>query len=178
VSAFLVRPAADDESGALDDVFVQAARSGWSHIFPADRLARLTQPVFAERELSDTAILVAEADGAVVGFASFGPAYGEDDLPPGCTKVYRLFVTPSAWGTGVGSRLLDEATRALATAGFDVAVLWVGRDVTRARTLYERHGWMPDGNERVRAFLGVPFAEVRYRTVIEEATRVRDSRAG
>jgi GNAT superfamily N-acetyltransferase len=70
-------------------------------------------------------VLVAAGGPDVVGFASFGPAYGEDDARS-LSKLYRLFVRPEAWGCGIGDALLAASIDVLRQAGFIEAVLWVG----------------------------------------------------
>jgi GNAT superfamily N-acetyltransferase len=72
--------------------------------------------------------LVAEEDGEVIGFAHVGPS---DEEPIG--EVYRLFVLPERWGTGVGRALMERALKQQRAAGFDEALLWVHEDNPRAR---------------------------------------------
>ena len=105
------------------------------------------------------AVLVAERDGEVVGFANVGPA--ED--PAGAGELYALNVDPAHWGTGAGRALLQAAQAELARLGFGELVLWVLPANARARRFYERAGWAGDGTERTVDALGVTVPEVRYR---------------
>jgi GNAT superfamily N-acetyltransferase len=105
------------------------------------------------------AILVAERDGEVVGFANLGPA--ED--PEGAGELYAINVDPAHWGTGAGRALLETAQDELARLGFAETVLWVLPANARARRFYELAGWACDGTERTAEVLGVVVPEVRYR---------------
>ena len=107
-------------------------------------------------------MLVAEADGSVIGFASCGEsrdATGEGEL-------YAIYALPEAWGSGAGPALMAAALEELRHSGFATASLWVLEDNPRARRFYEREGWSSDGGRREEEFLGVPITEVRYRFML------------
>lgn len=70
-------------------------------------------------------VLVAECDGAVVGFAE-----------PSDGWLHALYVAPSAQGSGVGSALFEHSIL-LQPNGFD---LWVFQRNTRALDFYARYG--------------------------------------
>jgi ribosomal protein S18 acetylase RimI-like enzyme len=71
--------------------------------------------------------------GTVTGFVRYRPADG---------YLASLYVAPEAGGRGLGRALLAYALDAM--PGRDV-VLWVFEANHRARTLYERAGFRPDG---------------------------------
>jgi GNAT superfamily N-acetyltransferase len=92
------------------------------------------------------ATLVADADGEIVGFASVGP--GRDpDLDLG-SELYALYVRQAYWGRGVGHHLMTAAV------GDEDGFLWVFRDNGRARAFYARHGYRPDGVEKLEEHFG------------------------
>ncbi|MBN9153421.1 MAG: GNAT family N-acetyltransferase [Microbacterium sp.] len=90
-----------------------------------------------------TTQLVAEIDGAVVGWASTGPS--RDDDGPDRGELYAIYSLPSHWSTGVGHALVIAAEHALTAAGYRKASLWVLDGNDRAAAFYERHGWREDG---------------------------------
>lgn len=107
-------------------------------------------------------MLVAEDDGSIIAFASFGEsrdATGEGEL-------YAIYALPEAWGSGAATALMAAALTALRTSGFATANLWVLEDNPRAQRFYEREGWSSDGGRREGEFLGVPITEVRYRFML------------
>ena len=78
-------------------------------------------------------IVVAEQDGAMVGFVTID-ATGYLD---------QLVVSPAQWGTDISRRLVDEAKR-LAPGG---VTLKVNADNVRAIRFYERNGFTNTGEE-------------------------------
>ena len=52
-----------------------------------------------------------------------------------------LYVDPPHWKRGIGAQLHDAALDRLRADGHAVANLWVLRDNTPARAMYERRGW-------------------------------------
>jgi ribosomal protein S18 acetylase RimI-like enzyme len=60
-------------------------------------------------------------------------------------EVYGLYVDPDWWGKGIGGELLTDATRALAEAGFESAILWTLAADELARRFYEARDWCDDG---------------------------------
>jgi len=79
----------------------------------------------------------------------------------------RLHVHPSRWGEGIGQVLHDAAVGELRSSGHRLANLLVIEANVRARSLYERNGWVLDASVPAIEHLGV--REVRY--VLELASR-------
>ncbi len=63
------------------------------------------------------------------------------------TWVRQVAVRPEAWGTGLGSALLDRAVDGVRAGGGEPR-LWCLRLNERALGLYARRGWRPTGTER------------------------------
>ena len=79
-------------------------------------------------------VWVAELDGRVAGFTSFGPC-----LDPGLTsanELIDLWVDPERRGLGLGSRLVELVLSELPRP----VVVWVLRGNERAAALYRRFG--------------------------------------
>jgi ribosomal protein S18 acetylase RimI-like enzyme len=82
--------------------------------------------------------VAAEADGVLVGWASWGP------VP--CTlwtfDLYWIVVDPACHGSGVGSRMLQEMERRVAGRARMICVETAGRtDYAATRAFYQRHGY-------------------------------------
>ena len=121
---------------------------------PADRLPRWRQGL-AEYVWPDRGTLVAEQDGAVVGFAHLST--GDE------AELHAIYVRPDAWGTGAGRALMAAAETRLAEAGCHDVVLWVLATNERARRFYAKAGWHADGGEAPHDVGGVAHTVVRYR---------------
>ncbi|WP_410574864.1 GNAT family N-acetyltransferase [Amycolatopsis sp. cmx-4-61] len=130
----------------------QAAYAG---LIPADFLARLSASsraaAWARRIGDGGRVLVAEEDGAVAGFAAFGPG-----------QLYALYLLPEYWGRGLGRALHD---RVVAEMSGDSAILWVLATNERAKAFYVRQGWVDDDARQTETIDDgrVTLEEMRFR---------------
>lgn len=136
---------------ADEDTAIELWRRTWAHHFPQiDFNAR--QAWWRERwkqELVPVAhIVVAELEGALVGFVTVDPA---------TTYLDQLVVAPEYWGTGVSAALLREAKR-LSPKGLD---LLVNKENARAIRFYEKHGFVYAG-EAENPVSGRPVNRMRW----------------
>jgi L-amino acid N-acyltransferase YncA len=105
--------------------------------------------------------LVAELEGEVVGWVSFGENR-DLDAAPHVGELRALFVHPAAWGRGAGGALMAGVFDGLRELGYREATLWSFDRNDRANRFYERHGFTRNGAEQRRdVFAGA--LEVRYR---------------
>lgn len=144
----------------------QVAYKGLVPQYYLDRLDPVRRGQVWERYLGEEhqvgeAVLVAEADGHVVGFASVGPSRDEDDNGQG--EVWAIYLLADFWGQGIGKSLMAAACESLHDAGFTEATLWVMDSNERARQFYEAAGWALDGEIKRDDGRGFPIAEVHYR---------------
>jgi len=155
-----MRVATGDDLPALARVFVAAWHGGYHGIVPDDVIDSIDEPAAADLlapqlTAPDRVTLVAVGPGGeIVAFATYGP---DRDTPPD-GYLASLYVAPEAAGHGVGRGLLDAAIAAM--PGVDVT-LWVFAGNARARALYERAGFIPDGAELTDPQWRTP--QVRYR---------------
>ena len=156
-----VRNAVPDDAEAIARVQVRSAQRGFAGIFSAEALATL-DPEPRVALWRERLPLVAEEEGEIVGFAHVGPS---DEEPVG--EVYRLFVLPERWGTGIGRALIERALDQLRAVGFSEATLWVHADNPRARRFYEAGGWRLDGSEKELEQFDIRVTEVRYRISLQ-----------
>jgi ribosomal protein S18 acetylase RimI-like enzyme len=155
----MLRAADHADLPALAEVFVAAWRGGYHGVVPDDVIDAMDTTVAATElapsvDAADRTTLVAlDANGDIVGFTIFGPDRDRD-----AGYLASLYVDPTAGGRGIGRSLLRAAIDAM--PGRDIT-LWVFAGNVRARRLYERAGFHPDGAQltdpRWRA------VQVRYR---------------
>ena len=98
---------------------------------------------FNERTTPDH-VLVAEVDGAVIGFVTLRPA---TSLPSNAhvLQIQGLGVDPAYQGRGVGQALLEAAAEEARRRGARKLSLRVLGSNTTARRLYERCGFAVEG---------------------------------
>jgi L-amino acid N-acyltransferase YncA len=162
-----VRRAVPADAEAIGRVHIDAWRWAYDGLFDPSLLARRTaedttamwQRVIAK---GVSVVLVAERDGAVVGFAGCGAS--RDDDAAGAGELYVIYIDPAAYRSGVGSALMSRVLEELVGAGYREAVVWVLESNRRGRSFYERWGWRPDGATKDEPNGDAPpLLDLRYR---------------
>ena len=101
-------------------------------------------------------VVAVEPGGEPAGHVGFMPA-AEREPPqrpiPGRAHLWMLFVRPPWWGSGLAGRLHDLALREAAAQGYDTIQLFTPTGQARARTFYERRGWVVEGSPWDEPFL-------------------------
>jgi DNA-binding MarR family transcriptional regulator/N-acetylglutamate synthase-like GNAT family acetyltransferase len=123
-----------------------AAEYGWDAAFEA-LVARIVAE-FAERhDTKREAAWIAELDGERVGCVFCTAADTADTA-----QLRLLLVEPSARGSGVGTRLVDECLRFAKRSGYSRITLWTNDVLLAARRIYERAGFVCDRREPHHSF--------------------------
>jgi putative acetyltransferase len=123
------------EPGSPSDVteLFTAADAYALSIYPPENYYALDVSEFAR---DDVLLLVARSDaGEAVGMAALVPADGYAELK-------RMFVTPSARGSGLGRALLGAIEEAALARGIRILRLETGEPQVAAIALYERAGYL------------------------------------
>lgn len=143
-------------------------RVGYRDIVPPEKLAELPVErwrhevgVGLRRPVADAFTFVAEIDDALAGYCYVAAPTREPDLGPEFAELVAMYVDPAHWRGGAGTALMEAAVERLAGLPYTDALLWTFKENQRAIAFYERHGWVPDGSEKVHERTGVPAA--RYR---------------
>jgi oligopeptide/dipeptide ABC transporter ATP-binding protein len=145
-----IRPATAEDADAMAEVFVAAWRQAYPGVVPdavlaaldRDRTARWLAGLIDGHVEGDTDVAV--RGDQVVGFVRYGMRPAE---PGG--YVFGLYVHPAQAGRGTGRALLRHAELRLRERGSDTVSLHVFEANERARRLYTKAGYAPDGSTRV-----------------------------
>lgn len=100
--------------------------------------------VRARFAIPQTWLVVADADGAVVGITSGMPAREQDgvgEVIAGLCHLSLVFVLPAWWGQGVGGRLVDAALAEARSRDYQRIQLWTHESNERAQRLYLSRGF-------------------------------------
>jgi ribosomal protein S18 acetylase RimI-like enzyme len=97
----------------------------------------------------ECALFFAEHDGELVGLAGTMREPGDREL----FGVYQTWVAPEARGAGVGAQLqaLEAFARAAGATTMQLVVYDAAQD---ARRLYQRAGFVPDGERMIKRLTG------------------------
>ena len=164
------RVAGPDDAEGVARAHVDGWQWGYRGLMPdayldgldwTDRLDRWQATL---RDPGPTRTHVAVADGRICGLVHSGPVRDNDLVPAAFHEVYSLYVSAQAAGRGAGARL-----PALGVGGAPPTspgtVVWVLVGNARARTFYERHGFVLDGASKEYEWGGVSLSDVRMRRV-------------
>ncbi|WP_123534268.1 GNAT family N-acetyltransferase [Halosimplex salinum] len=86
-------------------------------------------------------LVVATADGDIVGFVMYTLDRGSYEMDVTQGVVENLYVVPKYRNEGVGGELLETAERRLDGLGADTVVLEAMAENLEARRFYRRHGY-------------------------------------
>jgi DNA-binding MarR family transcriptional regulator/GNAT superfamily N-acetyltransferase len=123
-----------------------AAEYGWDATFEA-LVARIVADVAERRGTCREAAWIAELDGERVGCVFCSAADAKDTA-----QLRLLLVEPSARGSGVGTRLVEECLRFAKKSGYARITLWTNDVLVTARRIYERAGFRCDHREPHHSF--------------------------
>ena len=135
-----------------EDAAIELWRRSWQAAYPdIDFAARVAwwRQRWRHELVPQAHIVMAETDGALVGFVTVDPNTGYLD---------QIVVAPEFWGRQVAARLLEEAKR-ISPARLD---LLVNKDNARAIRFYQKHGFALAGDD-VNPVSGRPVYRMRWR---------------
>ena len=142
MSDMRIRVARIGDAAAIARVYVQTWRSAYAGLVPDNVLTGMSESrqrrVWKAQIASGDTVMVADHPAhGIVGFGSCGVC--RDWRFAGSGEIYTLYVDPDWQDQGHGRDLLTAMLRAMRSAGFDGAVLWVLAG-NQSRFFYEAMG--------------------------------------
>ncbi len=122
-----------------------AAEYGWDETFEG-LVAEIAGRFLKAHDPTRERCWVAEREGEILGSVFVV------DAGDGVAKLRLLYVEPNARGGGLGRRLVDEALRFAARAGYRKMTLWTNDILVAARRIYEATGFRLVASEPHRSF--------------------------
>ncbi len=162
----LVREAREEDVDAIARVHIDAWKTQYRGIVPDAHLDALTYEARATRwrtivpTLAENRrhLLVAERDGAILGFASGGAE--REQGAPFDGEVYALYVDPARQRAGVGRAVFEASLVRLRDEGHRRIRVWV-LSKNPARGFYERLGGRACGT-KTDTIGGATLEEIAY----------------
>jgi ribosomal protein S18 acetylase RimI-like enzyme len=144
-----LRPATPDDAPALSRLGTDSFIVKFGHLYSPENLANFLAGSHSEakvaKEIADPAlrIMLAEADGKLLGFCKLVMACGWPDHARGATviELKQLYTDPEATGRGIGATLMDWALAEAERFGADEIQLSVYSDNPGAQKFYARYGF-------------------------------------
>jgi ribosomal protein S18 acetylase RimI-like enzyme len=139
IRAVRLRRAVVDDADAIERVRTDTWRDAYRGLMPDSLLDGLGYDATRRRSQMSALpahqfVLVADDDGAVVGFCVGGRSRMPDNRFRG--EVYAIYVLPEHHGRGAGRALLQAAAQELVDRGFLSMIIWVLRENTPSRRFY------------------------------------------
>jgi len=148
----ITRPANAADAPALAALSIQVWLATYATEGVNDLLARYVLDQFTPAAFiawtndADTALIVAEADAHLVGYARLRFGARQALVPSASTELCTLYVQEPFTRSGVGSALLDKARATVRDrTGNDALWLTVNVQNQRACRFYEKHGFARKG---------------------------------
>ena len=146
MAVFIRKPIPADVN-AIAFLHLAAWKEAYVGMVPAHVLDELSLDGFSSRwneriKNSKTTehTLIAEQQGEVLGFVSFGDSREAMDLPQNYGEIYALYVHPHRWRNGAGKALIQAAFLWFEENRVPGVFLWTLKENQRARKFYERMG--------------------------------------
>ena len=157
-----LRNAETSDISAISALFLRCWKGSYANVLSQAVRDRMTEEasielwsnalgVNPERET----ILGFEGD-ALVGFFRIGP----DKNDPTRGHLFSLYVDPELAGHGLGTKLLQNAIASIRAKGFVEMTLWVFEENNAARSLYEKFGFSPTGENKITSEWNTPEIEM------------------
>ena len=162
-----ITPAVPSDAPAIAQVHVATWQAAYRGQLPdafLDALDVHQRETMWRRLLADPSrtTLVMRSDAGVTGFCDVGPSRDADSLVH-TAELYSIYLLPSWWGGGHGTRLLQAALACLQEQGHADVICWVLHTNQRALDFYAHHQFQSDGAEKTDMAGGLSFRELRLR---------------
>lgn len=166
-SSPFIHAAAVEDAEAIARIHVETWRAAYAGILPAKVLADLSIERRTERwrdilTKQPRSALIAEIDGSIAGWTSFGTCRDAGDELE--AEIYAIYVAPAGQRRGCGSALMAaaEALLAIRIPSAKRCSLWVLERNAPTRRFYERRGYQAGTRRKEEAIGGETFVELRY----------------
>ena len=167
-----IAPARLEDARQVAEIHVTTWQFAYQGIVPDEHLASLSvdqrEAMWRESIAEGVPeLLVAKAEGGMVGWVAFGPCRDEGS-PADSAEVWAIYVAPASWSSGVGRMLWQRAQARMLEQGFKTVSAWLFTQNARAIRFYRAAGFAPDlasvkefevGSEQVQ--------EIRYARALE-----------
>ncbi|WP_017327754.1 GNAT family N-acetyltransferase [Synechococcus sp. PCC 7336] len=165
-----IRKALESDASEIARIHVESWKGAYKGLMPDDVLDALNVSSKTEAWKSlltnpENHSYVAEVNSSTAGFASLCACRDPDKNSITVGEIAAIYVHPSNWRLGYGSRLIAKAFEFFRGFGNSEIILWVLEGNRMARDFYEKHGFLVDGESKTHPKSGL--VEIRYATHIK-----------
>ena len=142
----ILRDAGPDDLGAIGEILNHEIRSGTASWTETPKTAEDMERWFAVRRARGFPVVVAEAGGEVLGYASYGPFRTGEGYRG--TVEHSVYVARKARGRGIARLLMERVIAEAKAAGLSRMVGGVSADQPASLELHRRLGFEEQGRLR------------------------------
>ena len=145
-----IRKARNGDEKTLAYIQTESWKSAFANIISADDLKKYTDIVKAESMYKNVLksgyaeISVLEIDGKPHCIAAWSKARNPEFSDS--AELICIHSLCDNWGKGYGTMMINHILDEIKNSGYNSVVLWVFEKNTRARSFYEKHGFVLTGN--------------------------------
>ena len=151
----------NDDYSAIRNIYERSWKFAYKGIIPQDYLDNIPKTKWGGNILKNGRTEIgAFIDGKIVGTASFCSSRWEKFNS--CGEVVTIYLLPEYMGKGIGTMLMDACVQELHILGFTTIILWVLEDNHRARSFYEKYGFICTDDFMDDVIGGKKLREVMY----------------
>ena len=158
-----IRLATLDDAKYCADIHAKSWLFAYSHIVPNEiiiehnaRWLMIWNKMLANNKESHYVVTL---DDVVIGFLTIAVSR-DNDLKGSFYEIVGLYLSPNYIGLGFGKRIMNWIKEAIKSRGYDKISLWVLEENNRARSFYEKMGFVTDGEIKPSGLADTQ--EVRY----------------
>jgi len=162
-----IQLAVPEDVPAIARAQVRSWQAAYENIMPAEHLATLSvdKREALWRELlarGEPELLVAKDTEYIIGFIAYGRCR-DGNAGDRRAEVWAIYVLPSHWSQGVGTKLWNQARKRMRDQDYDSVSAWVLVGNARAIHFYTHMGFDLDEDSSKEVVIGgKELSEVRY----------------
>ena len=156
----LIRQMKKEEIDEIGRIYALSWKSAYQGIVPQDYLDEITEKRWSFLADNPRKSYVLIDEDKLIGTSSVDP--GRDESMSHWGEIISIYLLPESFGKGYGKLLLDFSVNELRSRGFNKIYLWTLEQNYRARSFYEKNGFLHDGATMLCEVGGEKLTEVRY----------------
>lgn len=173
IPGLLIRPPIPQDARAIAMLHIRSWQATYRGLLSDGYLSALDasaerRGAFLAKAIEDDsrAIRVAEVDGRIVGWCSFGPSRDED-ATTGYGELKAIYLDPHVWGLGIGTALWSVVREVLIGDGYHSVSAWVLDGNERAKRFYQTLGFKVEcASQRTFEENGEPLPLTRFNLLL------------
>ena len=157
----------EDDLLEISNIYEESWKFAYKNIIPQDYLDSIPKGRWANniKRTGTNNNLVMLENGKLIGTSCFGKSRWEEYSEFG--EIVSIYFLPEYIGRGFGKLLIEKAVSELNRLGYEKILLWVLEENHRARSFYERCGFIPTDEFRDDSIGGKILREKMYIHIAE-----------